>query len=1793
MNKRNLSQHEIELFHKLHDERKLDARTFNKPSYRGIWTGIVDKYKEKAHFVYELLQNADDAQASEATFCLETGKLIFRHNGKIGFSVSSEDEVNAKSKGHINAITGVGNSTKNDTSGNTIGKFGVGFKAVFQYTHEPYIYDDKFWFKIEDYIVPTEVDEDFVGRLDGETVFVFPFFNPNAAFNEITTRLSTLNNPILFLRHLRKVIIRIPDNGDVIYEKRIVETEKSGDISHELLLITNYGVEDKIHMFTRPITISADGKLYSQYISVGYFLNKDGNLDVKKERNVFCFFPTAESFGLKCVVHAPFLLVDSRQQLKDAAINTQLKDQLAKLSAKSLVLLKDYGISHNNILIDENVFDIIPGSGNFYSADCDVFRKEYFSSIWNNKMLLSRKNEYINYNEALICRPVSMMSILSDKQVSMLINNSLDEIEEKHDWHFLREETQRLYTNEHANEILQYLGVDVYDGERMAKDITADYMQKNGLKWAKRLYSHLRKEQISLWKRQDSTKRSALPVFCKSPIILTSKNKWVPAYTDLGTLNVYLPLIGSSDEYTFVSPEYLSDKDLRTFIQDFGLKQPDVWDYIQTSILDKYEKGGTFSKEVINTDLEVIYNYISRPGKGTETQEEISVLQERYLLVCKDYKLRKPNGIYKSDNTLFKYLCEDEERFVLNEYYKPFIDKYSIQQFVSFIEMLGVASIPKVVPFNSFYPSYTQIEELNISNYTWMKIEDYKLDGFEAWVPRSINESKNVWQWLSEIYKNPIHRKATVEYQYYQIHYRTIDSTLIRNARYKKWIILSNGASYIPADVSLEQLEESEYYIDYELIKLFGIERKTKSLSELGASDIQIEQNEVGRLAQKYGFETEEDFKEAQAALLEKKNRERKRNDAAEKNDYSDTSSMEHSPSMSQTSLDEMSSSMKEYSHISQHIEKSTDERALEITQKLADEANKRIEVETKRASIDDLTKYSDIWFKTLLELEYQSSMIESDYSRSKIKVTFERFQKERDSSYIYVLSNPSRNIPIWLEEIGGLSVRFTFFNKDDISISFDVANVKDFTLRLKAKPCDVVLLDSIINQKCNKAIIEVNNPVELMSKLNSAFAALGKDDTYNYQTNLRDNISFVFGPPGTGKTTRLAEIISTKMTCDKCRVLVLAPTNKACDVLTKKIIDTNQSNYSWLGRFVATGDDEIERSGVIIDRESNLYDTDRCCVISTIARLSYDGFTQSKNGLLLKDINWDFVIIDEASMIPLVQIVYSLYKLENSKFIIAGDPHQIAPIVREKGWIGENIYTMVGLDNFENPSTHPIQFNIEKLSTQYRSVPSIGKLYSEYSYDGMLEHSRSEEDIKQLPFGLLTIKPITFMPFNVERFDSIFGAKKLNGSNVHIYSAIFSVEVCAYIAKQQDKKVKIGVICPYAPQAQLINKLIEQRTDIPEYVEIACGTIHGFQGDQCEIIVTVLNPPTGIKVAPEMIMLNNKNVINVAVSRASDYLILLLPHPNSFGYENLIEINRLCKIANSKKLKPYTMVANCDCVERQIFGTFNYIEYNTFVTTHQLANVYSKTSSLYEVRIDDNAVDIQVGGKNYSLEKDSDNISSIKSSNRDEISCEKLSESDHSDTTPKADIVSDGGFIDQNDDDNDIEQEDNENLNHIVDEMVTKLLAANTSIRDIIRVLYLELTPMSIFIVFKILGSSVFREKYSIGKPTTKDLRLALSKEANTLFKRTVYDALHRTLNSGYAPFKPYTQRKMDELKLQEFEMSYIHCKCKIDASSKKKGKRPKNGKFQGSPCKYNPPQSNSSDDNLYENYEYGMSDW
>ena len=79
-----------------------------------------------------------------------------------------------------------------------------------------------------------------------------------------------------------------------------------------------------------------------------------------------------------------------------------------------------------------------------------------------------------------------------------------------------------------------------------------------------------------------------------------------------------------------------------------------------------------------------------------------------------------------------------------------------------------------------------------------------------------------------------------------------------------------------------------------------------------------------------------------------------------------------------------------------------------------------------------------------------------------------------------------------------------------------------------------------------------------------------------------------------------------------------------------------------------------------------------------------------------------------------------------------------------------------------------------------------------------------------------------------MERYDSVFGIKKLDGSNVHIYSVLFTLEIFKYIvreyAKNHEEEYSIGIVCPYSPQAQLIESLIMQTPNIPVNVKITVG---------------------------------------------------------------------------------------------------------------------------------------------------------------------------------------------------------------------------------------------------------------------------------------------------------------------------------------------------------------------------------
>lgn len=162
-----MNKQEALFFEALSKDRSEIADVLERRAVRGYKDSVVEKYSDQAHFIYELLQNADDACATNARFILEENRLIFAHNGTRHFSVSNpaNEDIDSERKtlGDINAITSIANSNK---TGASIGKFGVGFKAVFQYTSTPHIYDPSFKFKIERFIVPiNRAQADMIDKL--------------------------------------------------------------------------------------------------------------------------------------------------------------------------------------------------------------------------------------------------------------------------------------------------------------------------------------------------------------------------------------------------------------------------------------------------------------------------------------------------------------------------------------------------------------------------------------------------------------------------------------------------------------------------------------------------------------------------------------------------------------------------------------------------------------------------------------------------------------------------------------------------------------------------------------------------------------------------------------------------------------------------------------------------------------------------------------------------------------------------------------------------------------------------------------------------------------------------------------------------------------------------------------------------------------------------------------------------------------------------------------------------------------------------------------------------------------------------------------------------------------------------------------------------------------------------------------------------------------------------------------------------------------------------------------------
>lgn len=436
----------------------------------------------------------------------------------------------------------------------------------------------------------------------------------------------------------------------------------------------------------------------------------------------------------------------------------------------------------------------------------------------------------------------------------------------------------------------------------------------------------------------------------------------------------------------------------------------------------------------------------------------------------------------------------------------------------------------------------------------------------------------------------------------------------------------------------------------------------------------------------------------------------------------------------------------------------------------------------------------------------------------------------------------------------------------------------------------------------------------------------------------LENPVTFIWGPPGTGKTNVIAAI-AHQMLCDGKRTLIVSHSNVAVDNAILRIWkrfpsaikDTPGAVLRWgFVRLKELQDrQELHSIGLLRMRYPHLDHEERRWREETrrLRQLINEGRTELRQALaeaeeawryarerlreqeaflvqqartlgvtlsraaakalVYNDNTWDCVILDEASMAYVPQVAYAA-TLAKEHIIVVGDFKQLAPIVlsrddRVEEHLGKDIFEFVGISKLisEGRRWHP---HLVMLDRQFRSHPAITEWPRKVVYSfGKNGQSLLKDGKPASEFAQITsIPPFPNSPLVL--IDTSHLRPYVFSANQSRFSPWTAVMAVTLASQASGSKASVGVISPFAAQSRLTLALL--RDLFPDITGQArevgdspiASTIHRFQGYERDVIIIDL-VDSWPKEGPAKLLTDSKHrerLINVAITRARGKLIIL-----------------------------------------------------------------------------------------------------------------------------------------------------------------------------------------------------------------------------------------------------------------------------------------------------------------------------
>lgn len=664
-----------------YNRRKWEGLTDEPEKYEALLAG---HYSDSNHFIYELLQNAEDADATKVVVECYADKLIFFHNG----TPFNEDDV----VGVSSMLMGTKSGKSDKDSGQKIGHFGMGFKSVFKYTNQPEVYSDEEAFKIERYLLPVELDngwnytdekENIKCKLVGGktrfpfrseehlTKFIIPFTKKDVDGNEVKlsskdviSKLRELDGRILLFLSTIKELYWIDKTTNEFMLITLSEDEQDKNLITCRREGSRTGEKEDIEKYLKFTKVFDHEKMNDCNVSIAYKVNRaQGKLHIAPLQNqcVWVYFPTKDETVLPFLIHGSFETAVSREKLMEpSAFNNDLFGEIINLIGDSLEELKSRGMITQSFIRQV----LIPAFDDerFNLGDCDDNNGNEISDLQveitkrfkEGELLPTTDGGYCSVSKAFIPVPYGMAEFKKSElfkdsfgAVNTFVqfgDNSAARFNDYYIW--LRDDLGvPLFTLESWGKQLQKLSVtdritkksSAYSELKQFYDFISDYRESVYVGKSQAYFSRTSSYEMAI----RNCVKAAWEHFRTAPIVLNKTGDLIPAYVKENT-NIYL---NSSSKFKSVVVEALVEDDL---VKDFkllfeeGLRITPFnnFQFVKEKVIRKYVDGDEINFEnESNSDqeyLEDLKQILNLVSEGVSVEELQDMLKDACIVrvVC-------------------------------------------------------------------------------------------------------------------------------------------------------------------------------------------------------------------------------------------------------------------------------------------------------------------------------------------------------------------------------------------------------------------------------------------------------------------------------------------------------------------------------------------------------------------------------------------------------------------------------------------------------------------------------------------------------------------------------------------------------------------------------------------------------------------------------------------------------------------------------------------------------------------------------------------------------------------------------------------------------------------------------------------------------------------------------------------------------------------------------------------------------------------------------------------------------